>query len=98
MHHRGPLLAITTALSALTILAAAPAQAVELPCSTAKLIVPWGAGGDTDIIFRLLVDQANKEGAKPKLQVVNVSGQGCVCRKPRFGNTDDGDRRGQVGM
>jgi len=76
MRHRTPLLAIAAAFSALAALAITPAQALELPCSTAKLIVPWGAGGDTDIIFRLLADEANKEGAKPRLQVVNVGGQG----------------------
>lgn len=76
MRHSRSFLAVAAAISALAVVASSPAQAVELPCSTAKLIVPWGAGGDTDIIFRLLVDQANKEGAKPRLQVVNVSGQG----------------------
>ena len=76
MRNRRTLVMMATAFSALTILAVAPARAVEMPCSTAKLIVPWGAGGDTDIIFRLLVDEANKEGAKPRLQVVNVPGQG----------------------
>ncbi len=53
-----------------------PAVAVELPCRTAKLIVPWGPGGGTDIIFRIVVEAANKAGAKPQLQVVNISGQG----------------------
>ena len=76
MRHSRSFLAVAAAISALAAVASSPAQAVELPCSTAKLIVPWGAGGDTDIIFRLLVDQANKDGAKPRLQVVNVSGQG----------------------
>ncbi len=76
MRYRKPLLTIATAFSALAAFAIAPAHAVEMPCSTAKLIVPWAAGGDTDIIFRLLVDEANKEGAKPRLQVVNVGGQG----------------------
>ena len=76
MRHSRSFLAVAAAISALAAVASLPAQAVELPCSTAKLIVPWGAGGDTDIIFRLLVDQANKDGAKPRLQVVNVSGQG----------------------
>jgi tripartite-type tricarboxylate transporter receptor subunit TctC len=56
--------------------AAVPAGAVDLPCSTAKMIVPWGAGGDTDIILRAIVDAANRIGAKPTLQVVNVGGQG----------------------
>ena len=48
----------------------------SIPCSTAKLIVPWGAGGGTDVIFRQMVDKVNKGGAKPQLQVVNVGGQG----------------------
>ncbi len=76
MRYRRPFLMLATALSVLTAASVAPANAVELPCSTAKLIVPWGAGGDTDIIFRLLVDEANKQGAKPRLQVINVGGQG----------------------
>jgi tripartite-type tricarboxylate transporter receptor subunit TctC len=48
----------------------------DIPCSTAKLIVPWGAGGGTDVIFRQIVDVANNQGMKPQLQVVNVGGQG----------------------
>ncbi len=48
----------------------------NIPCGTAKLIVPWGAGGGTDVIFRQMVNKVNKSGAKPQLQVVNVSGQG----------------------
>jgi tripartite-type tricarboxylate transporter receptor subunit TctC len=76
MRYSRSFLAFATAISAVAAVASSPAEAVELPCSTAKLIVPWGAGGDTDIIFRLLAEEANKQGAKPKLQVVNVSGQG----------------------
>ena len=48
----------------------------NIPCGTAKLIVPWGAGGGTDVIFRQMVNKVNKSGAKPQLQVVNVSSQG----------------------
>ena len=32
-------------------------HSVSLPCGTAKLIVPWGAGGGTDVIFRQMVDK-----------------------------------------
>lgn len=53
-----------------------PAVAADLPCSTAKLIVPWGAGGGTDVIFRIFVDAVNKAGTEPQLQVVNIGGQG----------------------
>ena len=52
------------------------AKAVDFSCSTAKLIVPWGAGGGTDVIFRIFENAVNKLGAKPQLQVVNIPGQG----------------------
>ena len=62
------------ALLALSFTGASAAPSI--PCGTAKLIVPWGAGGGTDVIFRQMVNKVNKSGAKPQLQVVNVSGQG----------------------
>ena len=62
------------ALLALSFTGASAAPSI--PCGTAKLIVPWGAGGGTDVIFRQMVDKVNKNGAKPQLQVVNVGGQG----------------------
>jgi tripartite-type tricarboxylate transporter receptor subunit TctC len=46
------------------------------PCSTARLIVPWKAGGATDVIYRIMANAVNESGGKPGLQVVNVSGQG----------------------
>lgn len=62
--------AVTIAFSSFSASAASP------PCRTAKLIVPWGAGGGTDVIFRIFVESVNKTGVKPKLQVVNIGGQG----------------------
>ncbi len=53
----------------------APSAAADFPCGTAKLIVPYKPGGGTDIIFRIFVNAANKAGASPSLQVVNISGQ-----------------------
>ena len=50
--------------------------AAELPCRTAKLIVPWKPGGGTDVIFRIFANAINGYGVKPEIQVVNVSGQG----------------------
>ena len=68
------------AAAAMTFLALAAlpeqAQALDLPCRTAKLIVPWGAGGGTDVVFRTFVEAVNKAGAEPELQVVNIGGQG----------------------
>ena len=37
------------ALLALSFTGASAAPSI--PCGTAKLIVPWGAGGGTDVIF-----------------------------------------------
>ncbi len=54
------------------------ASAAAPNCSTAQMIVPWGAGGDTDIVFRTYVDAINKTGIEPQLQVVNVGGQGGI--------------------
>lgn len=54
---------------------AAPTAAADIPCGTARMIVPWNAGGDTDIVFRLVINAINDSGLKPKLQVVNIGGQ-----------------------
>lgn len=51
------------------------ADDINIPCRTAKLVVPWGAGGGTDIVFRTIVEEANAQGAVPKLQVVNMPGR-----------------------
>ena len=65
----------TGAAAVFALALAATANAVDIPCSTAKMIVPWNAGGDTDIVFRLVVDAINKTDFEPKLQVVNIGGQ-----------------------
>jgi tripartite-type tricarboxylate transporter receptor subunit TctC len=54
---------------------AAPAQAIDLPCRAVKMIVPWKAGGDTDLVFRPVVDVINALNPVAKLQVVNIGGQ-----------------------
>ena len=38
--------------------------------------MPWGAGGGTDVIYRIIANAVNETGAKPGLQVVNIGGQG----------------------
>ena len=49
---------------------------MDLPCKTARVIVPFGAGGGSDVLARVIVDGANRLGAEPQLQVVNITGQG----------------------
>lgn len=63
------------AIAAAVVAAPSPVLAADIPCSTAKMIVPWNAGGDTDIVFRLVTNSMNKSGFKPQLQVVNIGGQ-----------------------
>jgi putative tricarboxylic transport membrane protein len=71
-----PYLTCAIAAFALSGFAAAPAAALDIPCTTAKLIVPWGAGGDTYIIFKIFEDTVNRINADKKIQVVTVAGQG----------------------
>ncbi len=45
-------------------------------CSTAKLIVPWKAGGGTQVIFAIFEKIIQKMDVKSKIKVVTVPGQG----------------------
>ena len=52
-------------------------EAAEAPkCSTAKLIVPWKAGGGTQVIFAILEKIVQKMDVKSKIKVVTIPGQG----------------------
>jgi tripartite-type tricarboxylate transporter receptor subunit TctC len=67
---------VAVAATGITLGQSLQAKAADFPCGTAKLIVPWGAGGGTDVIFRIFENAVNKLGAKPQIQVVNIPGQG----------------------
>ena len=66
--------AIPAAFLAATLSATA-APAADLSCGTAKLIVPWKAGGGTHIIFSLFEQAINKTDVPTKIQVVTIPGQ-----------------------
>ena len=57
-------------------LASSGAGAANIPCSTAKLIVPWKAGGGTHIIFSIFEKTIQNLDVTPKIKVVTISGQG----------------------
>ncbi len=52
------------------------AQAADIPCNTAKLIVPWGAGGGTGVIFGIFEKTINATNPDVKIKVVAIPGQG----------------------
>ena len=47
-----------------------------IPCGTAKLIVPWKAGGGTQVLFAIFEKTIAEAGVKPKLKLVMIPGQG----------------------
>ena len=70
---RLPLLGATFVALALS---SGAAWSQKFPCESAKLVVPWARGGGTDTIYRVIAASANNVGAAPRLQIVNVVGQG----------------------
>jgi tripartite-type tricarboxylate transporter receptor subunit TctC len=70
--------AIVAAGLSFTGLTVQSANAVDIPCNTARLIVPWGAGGESDILMRVLLEGYNRLGGKPEVQVVTITGQGGI--------------------
>ena len=66
--------------AAVAALAFAPGSAVAHPeapdCSTAKLIVPWKAGGGTHVIFSIFEKTVQNLNVKSKIKVVTIPGQG----------------------
>lgn len=70
---------------------ASPALAVELPCSTAQLIVPWGPGGGTSVIFGIFEQAIQQSDAPVKIKVVTMPGQGgALGAKEAFAAKPDG--------
>lgn len=69
------IIGFAAALATSSMLASGPAVAADIPCSTAKMIVPWGPGGDTDLVFQVVARAINETGFKPQLQIVHISGQ-----------------------
>ena len=58
-------------------MAGTPANAApDFPCRTAKLIVPWKAGGGTHVIFSIFEKIIKKLDVKSKIKVVTIPGQG----------------------
>lgn len=66
-------------LAAATIslpLTSGTAHAADIPCDTARLIVPWKAGGGTHVIFSVFEKTIQEMDITPKIKVVTIPGQG----------------------
>ncbi|MFV0335187.1 MAG: Bug family tripartite tricarboxylate transporter substrate binding protein [Tropicimonas sp.] len=65
-----------TASAVLAALAGGAFAEPEIPCRTARFVVPYGAGGGSDLQARVIADAYNRLGYEPQLQVINITGQG----------------------
>ncbi|MFQ5566952.1 MAG: Bug family tripartite tricarboxylate transporter substrate binding protein [Paracoccaceae bacterium] len=63
--------------AALAVSGTTAAQAAaDIPCDTARLIVPWKAGGGTHVIFSIFENTIQNLDVSPKVKVITVPGQG----------------------
>jgi tripartite-type tricarboxylate transporter receptor subunit TctC len=60
-------------LSILPVLLAAPAPAQEYPTRTVEIVVPFAAGGGTDLIARVLIERLS-ESLKQRFVIINRPG------------------------
>ena len=58
------------------LLLGAPVRAADIPCDTARLIVPWKAGGGTHVLFSIFEKKIQELDVTPKIKVVTIPGQG----------------------
>jgi tripartite-type tricarboxylate transporter receptor subunit TctC len=67
MHRPWPVIRtlIVGALAALGLLTGAPAKAQEFPTKPVTFVVPWPAGGSTDLAIRALADATQKHLGQP---------------------------------
>jgi tripartite-type tricarboxylate transporter receptor subunit TctC len=62
----------------LSLLVAAPVYAAEFPTKEVQVIIPWAAGGATDLIFRALAASTSKPLGKAVVIVNRPGGGGAV--------------------
>lgn len=70
--------ALMTFIVALAASIAAPAMAQEFPTKPITLIVPWTAGGSTDIAMRAIAEAAGKHLGQPVIVENRAGGSGTV--------------------
>jgi tripartite-type tricarboxylate transporter receptor subunit TctC len=76
---------LASAASSLALAMTKPAAAIAFPIRPITLIVPWPAGGATDVTMRLLADIAGRE-LKQQVVVENRAGAGGILAMPTLQN------------
>jgi len=71
-------LATTAAIAFAAAVVSSPARAQDFPTRPVTLIVPWAAGGQTDISIRALADAASKHRGQPIIIENKAGGGGTV--------------------
>ena len=69
---------IFSILFILSLIMAMPIQAAEFPTKEVQIIIPWAAGGATDLIFRALAATTGKYLGKAVVVVNRPGGAGAV--------------------
>jgi tripartite-type tricarboxylate transporter receptor subunit TctC len=69
---------IFSVLFVLSLLIVMPVQAAEFPTKEVQIIIPWAAGGATDLIFRALAATTGKYLGKAVIVVNRPGGAGAV--------------------
>ena len=79
MFNRSRRTLVASAVAGLTFLAAAlPAAAQNYPVRPITMIVPWGAGGGTDAVARIVASLLEKDLGQPVTVVNRTGGSGVV--------------------
>src|SRR5512136_3416806 len=63
---------------AFVLLLNVPLQAAEFPTKEVQIIIPWAAGGATDLVFRALAASTSKHLGKAVVVVNKAGGGGAV--------------------
>ncbi|GGA82288.1 ABC transporter substrate-binding protein [Nitratireductor aestuarii] len=83
---------IAVALSAAALMLSSNVFAADFPTKAVSLVVPWPAGGGTDILMRIVADNASKRLGQPVVVVNQPGASGSIALR----DVANGDRSGHT--
>jgi tripartite-type tricarboxylate transporter receptor subunit TctC len=90
MKHESKIILTLSILAATLLFVPIAGQAADFPNSPITLVMPWGAGGATDITFRALCEAAKKFLGQPIIVENRVGGGSAVGVGSIIGKKPDG--------